>query len=70
MKKSLITTIFCVSLVATEGAAPTDVATRVDLQALRVLIVHNTHKAECLNLDTPEAYEGWKFSQSAAFFDV
>ena len=46
MKKLLLTTMFCVGLVAAVEAAPTDTVTQADLQALRALIEQQNAKIE------------------------
>ena len=46
MKKVLLTTMFCAGLVAAVEAAPTDVVTQADLQALRALIEQQNAKIE------------------------
>ena len=46
MKRLLLTTMFCAGLVAAVEAAPTDVVTQADLQALRALIEQQNAKIE------------------------
>ncbi len=46
MRKTLVAMLFCVGLVAAAEAAPTDVVTQADLQALRALIEQQNAKIE------------------------
>ena len=46
MKQALLTALFCVGLVSAAEAAPTDVVTQADLQALRALIERQNAKIE------------------------